>query len=363
MLPINKILLKVLVAKFYERNAGMFLFIFFLMFGIVESTQIVSYHKSLMYATLTSPIFLICVSVVWTLYLLKCIQFISSQLDLPENNFLFQLTRLNWHQQYVSISFNVFLIYEPVLIYSLFIVGLGFYTKIYLTSSLIILFHIAGIAIASAIIAFKLNSTHRSFNFVALPSLKWRWPKPFPLFYISHLTTQLPSVLFFTKAFAILSMYGFLQMPIDHYEIRIAQMALLFALAAHAVIIFEFRNFEERFLSFTISLPISISKRFILLAYIYFLLLLPECIMLLANNYALQDVIGTYTLGVGILIFLHCSLYTELNNEKHLEWVLGLFLISFMLVLFKMYLVELILVWSLAYYRYSKNYFHFEFKS
>ena len=82
--------------------------------------------------------------------------------------------------------------------------------------------------------------------------------------------------------------------------------------------------------------------------------------MLLVNHYRLFDVVGIYFLGVGILMFMHCRLYVELNNDKHLQWVLGLFLISFMLILFKAYLAELTIVWLLAYYYFNQYYYAFE---
>ena len=71
-----KILVQVIVQKFYERNVGLFFFIFYLMFGIVESTQIITYHLSLIYGVLSSSVFLLMVCGVWVLYSLKYLQFI-----------------------------------------------------------------------------------------------------------------------------------------------------------------------------------------------------------------------------------------------------------------------------------------------
>ena len=90
MLSVTKVLGKVLVARFYERNAGLFFVVFYLMFGIVESSQIISYHQSLIYATLTSLVFQLMVGGVWLLYSVKCIQFIAEQLRQPQNQFVFQ---------------------------------------------------------------------------------------------------------------------------------------------------------------------------------------------------------------------------------------------------------------------------------
>jgi hypothetical protein len=362
MLPITKVLLKVLVAKFYERNAGLFLFVFFLMFGVVESTQVISYHLSLIYGTLSSLIFLLVVIMVWVLYILKGVQFISSQLNRPENNFLFQLSRMELDKQFRNIVLIVLLIDAPVLIYSSFIIAIGLRLRQFIPVGEIIAIHLLLVLAASSWIVRQLNSLHREIRLLHFPSLKWKWPKPLPLFYLGHLTTQLPTVLFFTKAFSVFAIYGFMQITLDHYEIRIALLGLLFGLAAHSVILFEFRKFEERYLPFLRTLPQTLASRLIYLAFVYLLLLLPEMVMLLVNHSRLQDLISIYLFGIGFLLVSHCRLYFELDNDKHLQWILGLFLISFMLVLFKIYWVELIIMWALAYYYFKKHFYQFELK-
>ncbi len=362
MLPIVSALLKVLVAKFYERNAGLFLFVFFLMFGIVESTQIISYHLSLIYGILSTPIFLLIVAGVWLLYMVKCVQFISSQLTRPENRFLFQLAQIDRSKQFVNTLVVMLLVDAPVLIYSSIILAVGFQTNRYAPVGEIVVFHLLLLLTASSWIVHQLNAQHRQVKLFNLPSLQWKWPKPFPIFYLGHLITQLPTVLFFAKAFSIFSIYGFLQIPLDQYEKRIALLGLLFGLAAHSVIVFEFRKFEERYLLFLRTLPLTSLKRFLFLASIYLLLLLPEMAMLSVNHIHLLDLIGIYLFGTAFLIVSHCRLYTELNNDKHLQWTLGLFLVSFMLVLFKIYLIEMAIVWVLAFHYFKKHFYQFELK-
>jgi hypothetical protein len=362
MFSITKVLLKVLVAKFYERNAGLFLFIFFLMFGVVESTQIISYHLSLIYGTLSSPIFLLVVILVWALYMLKCVQFISSELIKPENSFLFQLSRMKHIKQLRNVTWTVLLIDAPVLIYSSFIIAIGLQTYQFIPVSEVIAIHLLLVAAASIWIVYQLNSSHKEIKLINLPSLKWNWPKPFPLFYIGYLTTQLPTVLFFSKLFSILSIHGFLQIQLDHYENRTALMGLLFGLAAHLVMVFEFRKFEERYLLFLRTLPQTLIQRFIYLAFIYALILIPEIVMLAINHIQWQDLIGIYLFGIGFLLLSHSLLYIVLDNDRHIQWTLWLFLLSFMLVLFGIYWAEIVIIWAMSYYYFKKYFYQFELK-
>ncbi len=133
-------------------------------------------------------------------------------------------------------------------------------------------------------------------------------------------------------------------------------MGILFGVASHAVIVFEFRQFEETHLIFLRNLPISLAYRFVQLALVYFLILLPESCLLIANHINLFTVFGIHLFATGLLVLSHCRLYIELNNDKHIQFILWLFLISFMLVLFKVYLVELFLIWILAYHSFKETF-------
>lgn len=360
MLSVTKVLGKVVVARFYERNAGLFFVVFYLMFGIVESSQIISYHQSLIYATLTSVAFQLMVFGVWLLYTLKCIQFIGEQLRQPQNQFVFQLAVLHRNRLMLHSLVQILLLHEPILFYSIFIIALGIGSQNYLSVCSIIGFQ-ATVYLASARwLVYRLQGQH-VFRFkLHFPQLTWRWPKPLPLFYLGHLTTQLPTVFFFAKVFSLFCIVGFLQLPVDHYEVRVAILGLLFGLAAHSVVVFEFRKMEERFLLFMRTLPISLLKRFLYLATTYSILLVPEIIMLAINHVHWMDLAGIYLFAVGFLLLSHTQLFKKLDNEKYLQWMLGFFLLSFMLVLFKIYWIELMGLWLLGYFYFAKYYYQFE---
>jgi len=355
---IARLLLKTVVRKFYERNAGFFLFIFFLMFGIVESTQIVNYHLSLIYGLLSSTLFLLFVCLVWILYLIKCFVFVSGFLSSAENNSILKLNNLPFLQRFSSIYFIFISIDLPVLIYVSVIIGVALHEKSYTEAVVIILFHLLIMAIASLLFNKKISSL--SFTLFRWPSFQLNRPIPFPLYYFGALLNKHKVVLFTTKAFSFFALIGFMNIPLDHYEYRTAILGLLFGTAAHAVIVFEFRKFEENYLRFLRNLPISLTNRFVQLAFVYFLLTLPESILLFVNHINLFTVLGIHLFATGLLVLSHCRLYAELNNDKHIQFTLWLFLISFMLVLFKVYLIELFLIWALAHYYFKRNFYQFE---
>ena len=68
-------MIKAMVIPFYKNHAGLLFFVFFTMFGIVESTQIVFYPVSLIHGMLSSGAFLLIVLMTWLFYQLKSLHF------------------------------------------------------------------------------------------------------------------------------------------------------------------------------------------------------------------------------------------------------------------------------------------------
>jgi len=210
-----------------------------------------------------------------------------------------------------------------VLIYLAVIIGVALHQNLYCEVVMIILFHVVILAIASLLFNKKISLLrHPLFHKV---SFRMNRPIPFPLFYLSTLINKHKIVLFTTKAFSFFAIIGFMNIPLDHFEYRTALMGILFGVASHAVIVIELRKFEENYLKFLRNLPIALANRFVQLALVYFLLLLPESSLLVVNHVNLFTILGIHLFATGLLVLSHCRLYTELNNDKHIQFTLWLF--------------------------------------
>jgi hypothetical protein len=358
---VARVLHNVLVRKFYERNVGFLFFVFYLMFGVVESNQLINYHRSLIYGVLTSPVFLVGVMGVWILYCAKYLQLILSELAEPHNQFLKDYSRLGKSQQFWPMLFSIFIMDQPVLVYSVFIVGVGIVNQHYLAVFLVLVFHAAKLVACAWIVLSRINSLHERRATKLLPAIQWPWKRYFPFFYFGHFTNQLPLALLFTKIFSLFAIIGFMQITTDHYEIRTALMGLLFGLMAHSVIIFESRRLEGTYLTFARGLPIPMIKRFLFLSLFYGVLLMPELVLLAINKIVWFDLLLTMLFAVFYLVYQHTRLYQgSFTIEAHTTFTFGLFLISFMLVLFKLYWLEALALAALGFYQYKRDYYNFE---
>ncbi len=356
-----RVLNKVLVKKFYERNVGLLFFVFYLMFGVVESNQLINYHRSLIYGVLSSPVFLAGVMGVWLLYSGKYLQLVLSELAEPHNQFLKDYSRLGKPQQFWPMLLSIIMMDQPVLLYSVFIVGVGTFSHQYVAVFLVFVFHFAKLVGCTWIVLRRVNSLHERKATKLLRSIQWPWKKYFPFFYLGHFTNQLPLALLFTKAFSLFAIIGFMQITTDHYENRTALMGLLFGLMAHSVIIFESRRLEETYLTFVRGLPISMIKRFLFLGLFYGVLLIPELVLLAINHIVWFDLLIITLFAVFYLVYQHTRLFRgSLTIDAHTTFTFGLFLISFMLVLFKLYWLEAIALSALGFYQYKRDYYNFE---
>jgi hypothetical protein len=279
----------------------------------------------------------------------------------PHNQFLKDYSRLGKPQQFWPMLLSIIMMDQPVLLYSVFIVGVGTFSHQYVAVFLVFVFHFAKLVGCTWIVLRRVNSLHERKATKLLRSIQWPWKKYFPFFYLGHFTNQLPLALLFTKAFSLFAIIGFMQITTDHYENRTALMGLLFGLMAHSVIIFESRRLEETYLIFARGLPISMIKRFLFLGLFYGVLLIPELVLLAINHIVWFDLLIITLFAVFYLVYQHTRLFRgSLTIDAHTTFTFGLFLISFMLVLFKLYWLEAIALSALGFYQYKRDYYNFE---
>src|SRR6186713_1361113 len=83
-----KAIWKSLVRQFYVQNAGFFLFIFLVFFGVVAPSQQPAYHYALIRGILAAPAMLILVLAAWLWYAFKCSRWIIGRLQNGDHIFL-----------------------------------------------------------------------------------------------------------------------------------------------------------------------------------------------------------------------------------------------------------------------------------
>jgi hypothetical protein len=248
----------------------------------------------------------------------------------------------------------------PILIYALFILITGI--KINNNFTLFI----TPIALMVLLVVLS-YSTFRISNFTFVLKRKWiNWPelnikKPFwcwPIFYliseqrIALLIVKIVSIFFFKAVLCMFADVG--------NDVRVYLTAILAVALSHAVLIFNLIKFNASYLSFTKSLPIAAVRNLVNSTIIYFLILVPEFIMLgWLTNFSIVNLLQCILFGIAVMLGLQLIVYLiKANMERYLKYILFFFFASMMGILFgyaMLYSIILITVSGLMFlWRYPK---------
>lgn len=337
MVTVIGILQKVLVNHFYKANAGFFLFCFFVLFGLPISPA--AFHLSIITGIIQSQLFIVCVMLTWLLYNVKCADYVLKQLRHPTQSFLFCLTNWPAKKTYLCMLYVQAFVYLPVLVYAAAIVWFAINKHKYLYAFEVVSFNVFVVTVTAFVYQIALQK-NKSFNLkTGFPAVSIHFPKPFllmPLFFIWHERKQM---LFVTKAFSLLLLFGFIHLyEPERYDIRPLQLCLLLTAAAHSAIVFQIRAFEEAYLTFSRNLPLKIVGRFLRIAIMYFFLLLPEFIFLFKGyplHFAMSDYPQLVLMVVALLCMFHVALLLEdTGMEQLIQIVFGILAACFFILLY-----------------------------
>lgn len=356
--PLTNILLKVFANGFYKIHGGLFMFFFLVMVGAVEPSQILNYHKLLMVAFISSPLMLMVVFAFWLIYSLKTWHYVAGQIFAQHQAFLFySSTSFSKSKQLLAWLSVQVAVLMPVIAYGVIAVGVGIHFHYYIAPVAILLYLVllafAGAWIYTTLVNRLVDGGRQSVL------LRWtsKWRKPYFSLYIFQVFDKMKVKYLLTKWLSYLIIIAVFSLFADvRTDARVAGIAMLAIITAHSVVIFELRTFEETYLSFTRNFPFSKLKLFITFIAVYACILVPEAIWLFSRFSPLLAV-QLLLLGLSITLIFHGLLYwMGLNMDKYLPWILGLFMLIFWLILFRLLttliIVNLIAGFSLFYRNY-----------
>ncbi|WP_345955625.1 hypothetical protein [Mucilaginibacter sp. PAMB04168] len=332
------VLNRIFVQGFYQAHAGLFLFFFLFMIGAVDPAQIINYHKTLMLAFISSPIMLLIVFGTWLIYTVKCCHYVAGQMLAPQQHFLFyslnSFSRSKQLQSWFIIQLYILL---PVITYGLIAVCVGIAYHYYLTPVIIFTYLLLLAAASAWLHTLLLNRLINGSNSSWLLTWTSSFRKPYFSLYIYHVLNRLKVPYSITKLLSWLIVTSVFYLFDDvKSDARVAGMAVLAIGVAHAVLVFEKQRFEVTYLSFVRNFPVSLGKQYGNSFLTYLLLLLPEGVWLFSRFNPVLAV-QLLLMALSLLMLLHTLVYyIGLNMDKYLQWVMGLFILLFWVMMFKL---------------------------
>ncbi|WP_316820939.1 hypothetical protein [Pedobacter gandavensis] len=330
-----KLILKTLSKEFYASHAGLFLFGFYLAFGVVESSQLLSYHKTLMLMVYSSPLVLALVFCFWTLYLLKCLFFIRKLIKSEQYHFVSLLTITTGKQQF-QLWLKVYLVlFLPILGYAIPMVYVGLTEGHIIGVLATISFIILILTVVSGFMFRTINYSHvpvEVYFIFPFPQLKkpyWTWP-------FFYLLTEQPVMFFLSKVLSFSLFTTVMWVFSDLYrEPRVALIGILAAVLSHSMLIHAMLRQETDQLSFSRSLPIKLSTRMTHVLLVFMLIFLPEIVFYFYQTQGqIQPFLVGLWFGLAGLMSLRMILYwIKLDLDRYFKWLLGFFFISMFVIL------------------------------
>jgi len=353
-----KLLVNSLAKEFYQQHAGYFLMGFYVLFGVVEPSQLIGYHKALLLAGISSPAGIAIVFISWTLYCIKVYFFIKQKLALHQYNFIKEIGSLDKNSQLKTWLFFYAVILLPIIVYVCALIGLSIYNHLFL-SLICILTVFISLAIGlsffsyqSVTFGFLKEERNRNNTYIQVKRPFFSWP----LFYLLN---DQPLMLLMCKVLSLVFFKGMLLMFADvGNDTRVLLVALLASVLCHAVLVLTLLKFEIAYLNFSRSLPVPCYQRLLGWLMTFTIILSPEWMFLMISSKCdVYSIVNGFVFAQAGMLFLLTLLYiVRLNMDLYLRWLLFFFFISMWSILGHYYMLfGLVLMGSCVVY-YLKNF-------
>lgn len=348
-----RLLINSLAREFYQRHAGFFLIGFYVLFGVVEPSQLLSYHEALLIAGISSPMGMAIVFVSWGLYSLKVHFFIRQELASARYNFISEMGKLDKSTHLKLWMALLCTIILPIIIYAIVLIGLCVYHQFFISLACILIVFFS-IAFGLSFLYYQ-SSTYGFLKQDRQPvNLLGKIKRPFLSWPLHYLLSEQTVMLIMCKVMSLIFFKGILWVFADvGNDTRVLLVALLASVLSHAVLVFTLLKFEVTFLNFSKSMPISTYQRLVNWLFTFAVILFPEWILLMiSSQWSLYPIMNGFLFSIAGLLLLLTSLYiVKLNMDLYLRWLLFFFFISMWSILAHYYLAySFVLLISCALY-------------
>ncbi|MEJ7559284.1 MAG: hypothetical protein WKF66_13320 [Pedobacter sp.] len=365
--PLTNMLLKIFAAGFYRAHSGMLVFLFGTLIsycffintlGNVPIWAFAEWNLVITLSLVTNPFILLLFFLVCFGYAMKSIQYVTAQLALKQNEFLYYgSTSLTKFQQYISWFYVQLNILVPLWIYALFATIIGISYKHYMIPSLIILYLSILTALSTLTYLRVVNGLLDINKQTLLIRLIKKWNKPFFYLYTFYVFSKQKLAYLITKTASWMFMIGMFSLFSDQRNNTMIPITIiLFVVTAHSVLIYNEHRFTETSLYFSHNLPYSRNRLFIGFSANYLVLMLPELLWFM-TNYHLIVLMGVVCFGLSVILLFRSLMYLlGLDIKKFMFYVFLLFNVFFLAIVYHVVWYVIPINLAIAYLIFTRNY-------
>lgn len=368
--PLTTILIKIFVKGFYRVHSGLFLFLFvtvlmyFFFIEVLNQThlppdQIILYNLMLVLTLISSPVMMVLVLTFWLGFTVKSWNYITGQMLIPSNQFLFySSTSFNKINQFKSWFIAQLTISLPMVGYGLFSFVIGIIFGYYIIPIVILSYVLLLSALSAFVYVRHANNPININSKSVLSRIISNWGKPFFSLFLYHVFDKLKVTLIVTKLLSYGIIVGSVYLLADvNDNLRVTGIIILGIITTHAILIYQSYRFEVSYLSFSRNFPYSRIQIYSSWIVTYLLLTLPENIWVLSTfDPEISFALVIFNLGTGML--LRNLLYiVTLDMRKFIYRVFFMFNLFFMIILLKLFWLLVPLNVLVSVIMFGRNYY------
>ena len=371
MRVVASLFLPIFIKPFYKENAGAIVFVFTMMFCIVSTMDgagMFAYHYSLVTSMLTSSVVFALVFLIWFLYARKCAAFVSNVIRSPQFSFLYIINCVSPVKRFWAFVFVEIALLLPILSYSVFIVYVGCHQHFYLPV-LLVACYLLTLCTGAALQHVRVLSQPYKTEALLWPRLKGkiRWLSSYPLILISYVANDHKAIWIGVKIYTCGVLYLIARYnTTTDYDTLMAFLFFNFGIYTNGVLVYLIRQWEETYLSFYRSLPLSPVHKFLHYAFVYFILLIPEFITafwLSPIHLHYGDAVSFSLCAYSLLLLMNSLLFlADFSTKEFAIVLLGVFCVQYILLptagsisMYVLFFFAAIVFFFQFYHRFEKN--------
>lgn len=345
--PVAHVLIRVFAYRFYKANVGLFLFLFvtvvtyFFFMNVLNETHLVPadrirYNLIFALSFISSPYICGVVFVGWAFYTVRSWSFVLKQSRLPEQQFLtYSVTATPRAQQYIDWCLVQWVLSLPAFVFALFCMVVGLVYQYYLIPVLLVAYVLLVILASAALYVWYINHLGSDAGRWWMTTLTRRWRKPVFSLYLYELFYRQKLILTVTKLFSWMILTGGIVLFGNLTDdARMGGVMVLLLALAHLVVLYQWQQFENTYLSVLPNLPWPRWKRYGHSLLAYLLTTLPETMWILTQG-DLLIAAGLVVLHIAMAMLLRSYLYAiPPSMVKFVTAAFYCFMVLFLVILF-----------------------------
>lgn len=353
-----------IIKEYYRQNAVFVFVVMMFAFGFLRAVEHITFIKNaLKYPSVLGVVFF-----AWALHCLKVTLFTLRMLESRQNEFLYNARLFSPFKRFLVFCVLQLSLIQLTFLYSLGMIKFAIEDQQWLEMGYIIACNVVLIIVGALVYEYRIQRPNsEQLRSKPIQQFIARFQTPAYLFFVRYLFSKQPVLLLLTKLFCCLVLMGICNLyPTDDYDERLLALGGLFVAAGHTVFCQQYFIFENRFLLIAKNVPLSYAQRLFNYGLAYFLLLLPELIVLARNLPTEVSYVYMVLLIVFILsmIFLnhHVQYINDISHDAFMQRLFFTGILFLLLIMFKIPVILMALVnFSIAVYVFRKHYFLSEY--